>query len=116
MMSRHIHATVMAAVALGLAACVAAQTRPVGQLLNVAGRVEVQRAGKPALKGTLLLPLQSGDHLKVGDGGSAEVVLFQNGARLGLPAGCAVVVTASALKPLSGPPPQARATLSSAFV
>src|SRR5438067_507896 len=65
----------------GLAPRVSAAPGAVGQLLNVAGRVEIQRGKGPARRGTLLFPLQSGDVVKVAEGGVAQVVLFQNGAQ-----------------------------------
>src|SRR2546430_1339195 len=62
--------------ALLLSVAAAAPPRMVGQLLNVSGDVEVQRANGPVRKGTLLFQLHQGDVLKVRGGGAAEVVLF----------------------------------------
>jgi hypothetical protein len=93
-----------------------AESRPVGQLLNVAGRVDIQRAHHPPIVATLLFPLQTGDVLMVRDGGSAQVVLFQNGVRLTLPAGSTARVEPSALTSLSGPRPQPLPAVNRAFL
>src|SRR5947207_5393409 len=82
-----------------LSVAAAAPPRIVGQLLNVSGDVEVQRANEPVRKGTLLFQLHQGDVLKVRSGGGAEVVLFQNGARLLLSGPSAARVGSGELKP-----------------
>jgi len=94
----------------------AAAPQAVGQLLNVTGRVEVQRAGQPVRKGTLLFQLQPGDLLVVREGGVAEVVLFKNGARFSLPGDSAARVEPLALQPRSGPAPKPLKGLSLVFV
>src|SRR5262249_35900566 len=88
------------------------KTQIVGQLLNVVGRVEIQRAQEPLLKGTLLFLLQVGDRLTVREGGSAEMVLSQNGARFALPEGSSVRVAPTKVTRISGPAPQPLARLS----
>jgi hypothetical protein len=88
----------------------------VGQLLNVAGRVEVQRGKQPAVAGTLLFQLDKGDVLTLRAGGSAQVVLFKDGARFALSEGSSARVAADGLEPLGGPKPQSMAGLSSTFV
>src|SRR5437879_3331921 len=89
--------------------------RPVGEILNVTGRVEVRR-GPQRLKGDLLFWLQRGDRVAVADRGSAEIVLFRNAARFTLPARCTARVEPATLKPLSGPHPQPLPKLSPAAV
>jgi tetratricopeptide (TPR) repeat protein len=93
-----------------------AQTHTVGQLLNVTGRVDVQRGKQAVMKGTLLFQLEKGDVLTSRAGGAAEVVLFKDGARFGLPAGSSARVGAAGLEAVSGPKPQALAGLSTTFV
>src|SRR5205807_8711733 len=93
-----------------------AAPRAVGQLLNVTGRVEVQRAGQPVRKGTLLFQLQPGDLLVAREGGVAEVVLFKNGARFWLSGGGAARVEPLALQPRSGSAPKSLKGLSLVFV
>jgi hypothetical protein len=103
---------------LALAACqllFAAGMRPAGgQLLNVRGHVSVQRAGGPVMNGSLLFQLLPGDLLRVGDGGSAEVILFQNGARFLLFGAGAARVAPGGLKPVSGAAPRAVGRVSAA--
>jgi tetratricopeptide repeat protein len=86
-----------------------------GQVLNVAGRVEIQRAGQPVQKGTLLFQLRRGDLLKVQEGGSAEVVLFQNGARYRLSGAATARVELADLKAASGTAPHPLHSLSPTF-
>src|SRR5437879_5363576 len=99
-----------------LAPPVSAAPGAVGQLLNVAGRVEIQRGKGPARRGTLLFPLQSGDVVKVAEGGAGQIVLFLNGARFALAAKSVAAVSPTALRPLGGPPPKPLPRLSTAFV
>jgi hypothetical protein len=80
----------------------AAPPRVVGQLLNVTGDVKVQRSSEPVRKASLLFPLHEGDVLRVGNDGSAEVVLFQNGARLLLSGPGAARVGPTGVKSASG--------------
>jgi hypothetical protein len=102
---------------LPISLCLASPTPPraVGQLLNTTGNVQIQRGSQPARKGELLFPLYQGDLLRVGAGGSAEVVLFQNGARFRLSGASTARVGPSELKATSGAAPQALARLSSVF-
>jgi tetratricopeptide repeat protein len=106
--------------ALALVGCAVprllAQPQAVGQLLNVAGRVEIRHGQRPAQKGMLLSPLRNGDLLVARGGASAEVVLFQNGARFLLPARSAAQVEPTALKPRAGPIPKRLKGLSLDFL
>src|SRR5438132_10730051 len=90
------------ALVMGAAPCFSAASRPVGQLLNVTGTVEIQHAGQPLKKATLLAQLRPGDVLQVRSGGSAEVVLFRNGARFLLSGAGTARVEPAGLKPGSG--------------
>jgi hypothetical protein len=94
----------------------AAVQQAVGQLLNVTGTVEVQRARQPVKRASLLYQLQQGDLLRVRDGGSAEVVLFQNGARFSLSGSGTARVGLTDLKPGSGSAPKALQRLSPTLV
>src|SRR5438445_818203 len=113
-MTKHMVGKIIAAVLAGAVAglscaahaSAASAARPLGQLVNVAGSVAIQRGKQPAIKGALLTSLQNGDVVKVGDGGSAEVVLFATGARFALAAKSAARIDSSGLKPLSGPAPR----------
>lgn len=101
---------------VGLAVPARAQTSPVGQLLNVAGRVDIQRGKQAPMKGTLLFPLQKGDLLTARPGGAAEVVLFKDGARFALDAGSSARVSAAGLNAISGPQPRPLSGLSTTFI
>lgn len=92
---------------LTLAVASLGQGRPAGQLMDVRGKVEIQRTRGAALRGNLLFPLQTGDVISVAAGGAAEVVLFAGGARYSVPAGSKVRVEGASLKGVSGPAPRA---------
>lgn len=80
------------------------------------GSVVVQHTGQPSQRGTLLFPLQAGDIVTVRPGGSAELVLFENGARYALPAGTAARVEAARVRTRSGPAPKPLRSVSLDFV
>jgi hypothetical protein len=109
------HGTCCLVLPLWLLLAPASRPAVVGQLLNVSGGVEVQRGGEAARKGTLLYQLRQGDLLKVRGGGSAEVVLFRNGARFVLSGAASARVGDGDLKPVSGAAPRALKSLSSRF-
>jgi len=84
----------------------AAEPKSVGQLLNVTGSVEVRRPKERPAKGVLLHPLRAGDVVAASRSGSAEVVLFADGARFSIPGGSSARVEANGLKRVSGSAPK----------
>jgi hypothetical protein len=78
---------------------------PLGQLLNVHGRVTVKR-GPSSQAGTSLTPVRAGDRLSVAAGSSAEVVLYRPGKRYRLSSGAAVTVESAGLRARSGAAPR----------
>src|SRR5712692_3620795 len=108
--------TGLLALVMGAAPCSSAASRLVGQILNVTGTVEFQRAGQPLRKATLLAQLQQGDVLQVRSGGSAEVVLFRNDAHFLLSGASAARVEPVGLKPDSGSAPKPLPRLGPDFV
>jgi hypothetical protein len=111
---------VILSVLLGLlargAAAPAARRETVGQLVFVTGRVQIRAPGHPAAKGERFTPLAAGDVVDVGPGGTAELVLFENGASFALTAGSTAQVGRMELKPRSGPAPKPQNRYSSAFM
>jgi hypothetical protein len=93
----------------------AAPPGAVGQLLDVKGSVEIERARQPVRRGTLLLQLEQGDLLRLREGGSAQVVLFRNGARFSLSGTTTARVGLTDLKPVVGAAPHALRRLSPAL-
>src|SRR4051794_2151091 len=89
-----------------------AASPPVGQILELKGRVEIQRGkGKP-LMATLVFPLDKGDVLRVADGGMVEVVLFAKGTRFQLTDAGTARITPDTLVPIAGAKPRAVPELS----
>lgn len=93
-----------------------ARPAAVGHLIDIGGRVEIERRGQALRKGALLDTLQAGDRVRVAAGGTAQLVLYANGARFALTGPAGVEVAATRLLPRSGTPPQARRALSLEFV
>jgi hypothetical protein len=95
-----------------LVAWLPAESRVVGQILDLKGRVEIQRGKGKALPGTLVFPLETRDVLHVGEGGAVEVVLFAKGVRFRLAGAGSVQIAQETLVPISGAKPQAVTELS----
>src|SRR5947208_13412946 len=80
-MNKPITLLVTLAMGIGALTGMAAPSRSVGQLLDVTGPVEIERARQKPVKVCMLFPLRIDDRLRVGAGGTAQLVLFRSGAR-----------------------------------
>lgn len=85
----------------------------VGQLMSVTGVVTLRRAGQKAPQKALsFTSVRASDTIAVGTGGTATVILFQNGVRYALKSKSAVRVAPAFITRVSGTPPRTLPPLS----